>query len=108
MKSDSLHEILQAEHEIQARLAEEKSRLALWLDGEKERLSREYQARLEEERQQMGEAESAAVRHAEDQARALVSEAEQQASRLASLDEAVLLRCLWPRLPHVLRGDTSE
>lgn len=108
MKSDGLREILQVEHEIQARAAEEKARLALWLEGEKEGLAREYEARLEDERRRLGEAETAAVRLAEEQARVLVSEAGQQAARLAALDEAALRRCLWPRLLHVLREAPPE
>lgn len=87
MADHTLEEIVAAEKEIQARLAEERRQAAVWLAAERETITRETEAQLAEARQQCRQRIAAAEAEAADQVCELVRRAEAYAVRLQSLPE---------------------
>lgn len=102
MTDHTLEEIVAAEHEIQARLAEEQRQAAAWLAAEREVITRTTEAELAEARRQCQQQIAAAEGEPGDGVGELVRRAEAYAARLQGLSEERLRLQLVENLPRLL------
>lgn len=87
MTNHTLEEIVAVEKEIQANLAEERRKAAVWLAGERDGITRDSEAELEEARHKCRLQIAAAEVGVGDEVTDLVRRAEVYAERLQSLPE---------------------
>lgn len=87
MADHTLEEIVAAEKEVQAQLAEERRQASEWLAGEHKVISRETEVQLDEARWQCRQKIAAAEAEAGDKVCELVRRAEAYAFRLQNLPE---------------------
>jgi F0F1-type ATP synthase membrane subunit b/b' len=87
MANNTLEEIVAVEQEIQAHLAEEHRKAAVWLAAERAGITRDTEAELAEARQQCRQQIADSEAEAGDGVGELVPRAEAYAARLKSLPE---------------------
>lgn len=104
MTNHTLEEIVAVEKEIQARLAEEHRKAAVWVAAEREGITREAEAELAEARRQCQQRIAAAETGVGDEVIDLVRRAEDYAARLKSLSEEKLRERVTGHLQRLLPG----